>query len=127
MDVQTGAAEPHGLTSVFPVDASASPGVAPPTRIDGSDRVQGGVAGGWAADYEAQVQPDVAACSAAMSHGQDVRNAMLGHYEAHVQDDFPVPPVPDSAVPPSLSDLYVNPGMEPTQASSGMAGPWPAS
>jgi hypothetical protein len=132
MEISTGQMTTYdGDHSVQPLDASASPGVAsvtptvgqlPPGTIPGRDTV---------AEFAAVQADALAECSAAQAAGMDARNAMLGHYQAQalplgsqVGDPVSLPLVPDASVPPAMSDLYPFPGLEPTEADAGMAGPY---
>jgi hypothetical protein len=108
--------------------------VAPPTAI-----VPGQLSGPTvpafdaAADQQSRLSGYEADCRAAQAAGQDARNAMLAHYSADILpqgssygDPVGLPPVPAAAVPPAMSDDYPYSGLEPTPASAGMAGPYPA-
>lgn len=127
-DVASGGFEAHGDT-VHPIDASATPGVQAPTAIapNASAREQGAVWDGTA-DFAAVASAGEADCQAAMDAAMDTRNAMLGHYQAGILglgspaiDEMQLPPVPDTATPPSQSDLYPWGGLEPVPAGVGFA------
>jgi hypothetical protein len=126
MEISTGQMTTYdGDHSVRPLDASASPGVAsvtptvgqlPPGTIPGRDTV---------AEFAAVQAAALAECSAAQAAGTAAENDRRAHYAADVLplgasygDALALPPVPDNATPPAMSDLYPWAGLEPTPAGA---------
>src|SRR5262245_54582942 len=132
MDIATGAAESH--PTPLPYDPGMSPATARETVTAGllTPADQGGVRDltgerlGQLASYEQD-------CAAAQSAGMAAENRRRDHYAQDVLpqgaaygDAMALPVVPDNAVPASQSFGYPFPGLEPTEAEAGMAGPYPA-
>jgi hypothetical protein len=128
MNIADGTPESHpgsGATPL-PYDPALSPGVGPPTAIQPGQLTGPTIPGrDTTGEYQSFMAEQEADCRAAQATGQNARNAMLAHY---AQDILPVgaaygdpmvlPPVPDNAVPPAMSDLYPWAGLEPTPAGA---------
>jgi hypothetical protein len=118
MDIPTGRLVDHPLAIVLPLDASQSPGVAPPTMIqpgaltgptyDGRD-TQG--------EYAETMAAALAECQSAMSSGMSDENSRRDHYNRDIQplsadygDLMDLPRVPEdasgSATPPAGGYLF---------------------
>jgi hypothetical protein len=135
LDIPTGQMTSYdGDHSLQPLDASATPGVQRPTPIqpgqlsgptyDGRD-----TRGEYAAPLLA-LEADVRAAQAA---GMSAEHDRRDHYSVDILppgaaygDAMDIPPVPDAAVPPAMSDLYPYSGLEPTAAEAGMSGSYPS-
>ena len=112
MDIATGQPESH--PTPLPLDASMSPGVAPPTPIQ-PGALSGPTYPGLdtTAMFQEQMAAGEADCRAAQATGQDARNQMLSGYQAQalplggqIGDDLAIPVVPDQATPPAQSFGY---------------------
>jgi hypothetical protein len=127
--IATGETESHpgsGATPL-PYDPGLSPGVAPPTMI-----VMGQLSGptvpgrDTTGEYQSQMAAAEAECHAAQSAGMSAENDRRAGYDRSILpagatygDTMTIPPVPDNAVPPAMSDAYPYAGMEPTPAGAG--------
>jgi hypothetical protein len=116
--ISTGTPEDH--PTPLPVDTSATPGIAPPTPVSAAGNEQGGVL------LDISGVDVTAEASAAMAAGMNADADRRGRYAASMAplgasagDAMNLPPVPDNAVPPAMSDLYPFAGMEPTPAAAG--------
>ena len=79
-------------------------------------------------EFQSKMAGDAAAAQSAMDYAMSTRDGLMAHYGAQVLplggqagDAMTIPPVPDNATPPAMSDLYPYAGMEPTPASVGFA------
>jgi hypothetical protein len=118
MRIETGTPEDH--PTPLPLDASATPGV-----VAATPRFPSGVQQGGALTNTAGVD-FTADAAAAMSSGMAADADRRGRYAAGMAplgasagDQMDLPPVPDNALPPAMSDLYPYAGMEPTAAAAG--------
>jgi hypothetical protein len=125
MRIETGAAESH--EAVLPLNPAASPGVQGPTAVAGqltpADQTP---ARDLTSERLGLLAASAAECAAAQSYGQSADGSRRQHYLAGMAplgasagDQMVLPPVPDNALPPALSDLYPYAGMEPTAAAAG--------
>jgi hypothetical protein len=131
LHVETGQLTP-APDPVQPYDPGESPATAPPTAVTGQLSGPTVPARDTQGEYAAPLAASEADIRAAQVAGQDARNAMLAHYSQDMPqgssygDEMAIPDVPANAVPSEGSDLYPFSGTEPTPASAGMAGPYPA-
>ncbi len=119
MIIASGTPEDH--PTPLPLDASGLPAVAPPTPTAPSGPEQGGVRD-LTGERLSQLAASEAECAAAQSYGMAAdadRRTGYAASTASLGAAMSLPPVPDNAVPPAMSDLYPFAGMEPTPAAAG--------
>jgi hypothetical protein len=124
VEIATGNAESH--PTPLPYDPGESPGVQRPTFIQ-PGQLTGPTydARDTTGEFQGQRVAGEADCRAAQAAGMDAEDRRRQHYG---QDILPVgaaygdavdlPPVPDNATPPAMSDLYPWAGLEPTPAGA---------
>ena len=126
LDIATGAVSPTP-DPVHGIDASASPGVQRPGLIQ-PGQLDGPTEAGrdMTAEYRATMAAAEAECQAALAPGMAAEDGRRDGYQRQILpaggsygDLVDLPPVPDNAVPPAMSDLYPWGGLEPTPASAG--------
>lgn len=131
MEIATGTPESH--PTPLPLDASHSPGVAPPTAVSGqlTPADQGGVFDA-AATFAEQAAAGTADAAAAMHAGMSAESDRRAHYAADVLpvganygDAVTLPLVPDNATPAVQSYLFPFSGDEPTPAGGPFGGDEP--
>jgi hypothetical protein len=120
MHIATGQPEDH--PTPLPLDASTSPGVAPPTAIV-AGQLSGPTVPAGVFPYQDRVAGPEADIRNAQLAGQAAEHDRRSFYEQDIAPlgasygiEMNLPDVPANAVPPAMSDLYPYSGDEPTPA-----------
>jgi len=106
MDIKSGQAEAH--ETPLPLDASHSPGVAPPTQIASNETTQMGPTfiSTSGVDFTADASVAMAAGMAADADRRGRYAAAMGPMGAAATDEMSLPPVPEQVTVPASGNLY---------------------
>jgi len=106
MDIKSGQPESH--ETPLPLDASHSPGVAPPTQVASNETTQMGPTfiNTSGVDFTADASVAMAAGMAADADRRGRYAAAMGPMGAAATDEMSLPPVPEQVTVPASGNLY---------------------